>query len=148
MKGTRTLERRPRNPTSVASIKDSDKQSGVAILKITTAHTLNLHLNASEPRSQGMLKSKPQSPRPPGFAHAGRMLCIWSSTLRECECPQRSLAVSTETMQTCNSPTQPYIKTPCVLMNGGFGLLSTVKVQNSWFHLSRSTGFYLRKLLI
>ena len=123
------------------------------ILKITTASVLNLLLNANESKSQGMPRSKPQSPRPPVVAHAKRMRHIWSFTLREYQYPQRHLAVCTEMMQTFVQSIPLLITTPFVhdeqrtrhtvnsfesagfqvlpkvtlLMNRGWGLRSTGK---------------------
>ena len=91
---------------------DSDKKSGVMILKIITALTLNLHLNANESKSQGMPKSKPQSPRPLGVAHAERMHFIWNFTLKEYECSQRHLADCTEMAQTFVQSILLHITTP------------------------------------
>ena len=86
--------------------------SGVMILKITTAYTLNLHLNANESKSQGMPKSKPQSPRPLGVAHAKRMRYICNFTLKEYECPQRHFADCAERAQTFVQSILLHITTP------------------------------------
>ena len=82
------------------------------ILKIITALTLNLHLNANESKSQGMPESKPQSPRPLGVAHAKRMHFIWNCTLKEYECSQRHLADCTEVAQTFVQSIPLHITTP------------------------------------
>ena len=91
---------------------DSDEKSGVMILKITTALTLNLHLNANESKSQGMPESKPQSPRPLGVAHAKRMRYICNFTLKEYECSQRHFADCAEMAQTFVQSILLHITTP------------------------------------